>query len=94
MRYIFAMAEENYVTSDAMSSAMTVHGMEVGEISPVRKSVNTGVPYFNSSFTDGRKTLHMVSFVHDKFEEAQSHSPIAMNSCIVKRGGTDELEIL
>jgi len=45
------MAEENFIVSDAVSSssAVTVHGMVVGEISPVKKSVNTGVPYFNSS---------------------------------------------
>ena len=49
------MGEEGFVISDAVtsSSAVTVYGMVVGQIFTVKTSINTGVPYFNSSFTDG-----------------------------------------
>jgi len=94
------MEKEGFVVSDAVSSSgsVTVHGMVVGQVSPVKKSCNTGVEWFNSSFTDGKKTLRLISFdpkLRDQFEEAQkSRSPIAVKNCVVKRGRTDELEIL
>jgi len=84
--------------SSLNSSSGTVHGVVVGQISPVKTSVNTKMSCFNGSFTDGRKMLHMVSFdpkLHDKFEEVQkSHSPVVVKNCVVNRGRTGELEIM
>ena len=92
---------EGFVVSDTVtsSSPVTVHGLVVGQVSPLKTSKsNSGVKYFNGSFTDGKKTLRMVSFdpkLRDQFEEAQkSCSPVALRNCVVKRSRTDELEIL
>ena len=46
-----------------LPSAVTVHGVVLGTVSPVKTStLNRGVKYFDGTFSDGKKTLRMVSF--------------------------------
>ena len=85
------MCNEGFTVTS--SSPVTVHGMVVGQGSPLKTSKsNSGVKYFNGSFTDGKKTLRMVSFdpkLRDQFEEAQkSRTSMALKNCVVKRGRT------
>jgi len=76
-----------------------VYGLVVGQVSPIKSSKSkSGVRYFDGSFSDGRKTLRMISFdpkLHEQFEEAQkSQSSVALKNCIVKRERSNKLEIL
>ena len=94
------MSDEVAVSeTNASPAPVTVHGVVVGQVSPLKTSkTKSSVRYFDGSFTDGKKTLRMISFepkLHEQFEEAKkSQSPVALKNCIVKRGRNDELEIL
>ena len=45
------------------SQGATVHGVVVGELSPVKDSRGkAGLPYFEGQLSDGKKTVRMVSF--------------------------------
>ena len=95
------MADKDVEVSEAIMSPspVTVHGVVVGEVSPVKTSkTKSGVKYFDGTFTDGKKALRMISFdpkLRDQFEEAHKNKyPVALKNCFVKRGRTDELEIL
>ena len=74
------MAEQGMDISEvtASSSPITLHDVVVGQVSPLKSSkTKSGVRYFDGSFTDGKKTLQMISFdpkMHDEFEEAKRTS--------------------
>ena len=84
------MDEEGFVVSDVVLLHLLVSQCMAWWLafSPVKKSSNTGEQYFNSSFTDRKKILRLVSFepkLCNQFEEAQkSRSPIAVKNCMVK----------
>lgn len=83
----------------ASFSPITLHGVVVGQVSPLKSSkTKNRVRYFDGSFSDGKKTLRMISFdpkMRDGFEEAKKNqSSVALRNCIVKRGRSDKLEIL
>lgn len=85
--------------TSASTAPVTVHGVVVGQVSPLKTSkTKSGVKYFDGSFSEGKKTLRMISFepkLREQFEEAQkSQSPVALKNCVVKRGRSDGLEIL
>ena len=47
----------------ASTSSGTVHGVFVGELSPVKtSSKNRAVKYFDGRFSEGKKTVRLVSF--------------------------------
>ena len=78
------MADEHVAVSDTSvsSSPVTVHGVVVGQVSPLKTSkTKSGVRYFDGSFSDGTKMLRMISFdpkLREQFEEAQkSQSSVA-----------------
>ena len=82
------------------SSAVTVHGVLVGEVSPVKTSKKgTDVKYFEGALSDGKKSVRVVSFdpkLRNQFEEAKKqHCGVALKNCVVKRKlQTDNFEIL
>ena len=82
------MCDESFAVSDTMtsSSPVTVHGMVVGQVSPLKTSrSNSSMKYFNGSFTDVKKTLRIISFdpkLHNQFEEVQkSCTSVALKKC-------------
>lgn len=81
------------------SKSATVHGMFVGGVSPVKKSRNKAdVQYFETSLSDGDKTVRLVSFeprLRKEVEDAyKTKREVAVKNCSVKRNRTDEFEIL
>ena len=82
--------------SDVKASTLsgTVHGVVVGELSPVKtSSKNRAVKYFDGRFSDGKKTVRLVSFdptLRNKFEEIRkSGEGLALQNCFVKRKADD-----
>ena len=62
------------VVSNGASSSGTVHGV-VGEVSPIKTSrKRNDVKYFEGQFSDGKKTVRLVSFepkLRGQLDEAQ-----------------------
>ena len=62
------------VVASTSAGSGTVHGVLIGEVSPVKTSRRrSDVKYFESQLSDGKKTVRLVSFepsLHHKFEEA------------------------
>ena len=59
------MARKNDMEVSEMhqSSTATVHGMVVGELSPIKTSrKRSSVKYFEGNISDGRKVARMISF--------------------------------
>ena len=80
-------------------NGMTVHGAFIGQLSPIKISrTNADVKYFDGFFSDGKKTVRMVSFepkLKAKIEEKASNKELAITNCSVqKRKASDELEIV
>ena len=74
----------------APTSSGTVHGVVFGELSPIKtSSKNRAVKYFDGQFSDGKKTVRLVSFdpaLRNKFEEIRkSGGGLALQNCFVKR---------
>jgi len=63
------------VLASSSSGKSTVHGVLVDQVSPLKTSKKrSDVKYFDSAFSDGKKTLRMVSFepkLHKEFQDAQ-----------------------
>ena len=70
--YLVEMNVSDVVASTS-SGTGTVHGVLVGQVSPIKTSRRRGdVKYFEGQLSDGKK-LRLVSFkpsLHSKFEEA------------------------
>lgn len=95
-------SEDVNVSEITLCSAATVHGVFIGEISPVKcgKS-HPNVKYFDGQFTDGKKAVRMVSFepkLRTEVQKAQeSGEEVALRNCYVQKSrteGSDELEIV
>ena len=74
--------------TNASPAPVTVHGVVVGQVSPLKTSkTKSGIRYFDGSFTDGKKTLRMISFdpkLREQFEEAKkSQSPVALKIALL-----------
>ena len=55
--------EEVDVSEVMVCNSATVHGVFIGEVSPVKHSrTKTDVRYFEGKLSDGKKTVWMVSF--------------------------------
>jgi hypothetical protein len=72
------------------SKGTNVHGIVVGELSPVKESHNkAGVHYFDGQLSNGKKTARIVSFaptVRGKLERLKQSSEVAVvSNCIVQR---------
>ena len=69
------MYVSDLVVSTGASSSGTVHGVLVGEVSPIKMSrKRNNVKYFEGQFSDGKKTVHLVSFepkLRGQLDEAQ-----------------------
>ena len=87
--------------SDIIASASpgtgTVHGVVVGQVSPIKSSTKWNeVKYFDGQFSDGVKTVRLVSFehsLHSKIEQAQkAQCSVALQNCAFKRS-RDKCEI-
>ena len=84
------------------SQGATVHGVVVGELSPVKDSRGkAGVRYFEGQLSDGKKTVRMVSFEPklrsdlDRFRK--SGKGVELVNCCIKRSkmsGGETLEIV
>lgn len=92
--------KEVTVSDMCLGRGTTVHGAFVGVASPV-KSGRSGskVQYFESLFSDGNKTVRMVSFDPQfkiKVDDArEKREEVAItNCCVQKRKNSDELEIV
>ena len=77
----------------------TVHGVFVGGVSPIKKSRNKAdVQYFESNFSDGDRTVRLVSFeprLRKAVEDAyKTKREVAVTNCCVKRNRGDAFEIL
>jgi len=80
------------------SSKSTAHGVLVGEVSPVKTSRKmSDVKYFDGKFSDGKKTVRVVSFeprLHKEFQDAQQEKcPVSIQNCLLK-WNRDKIEIL
>ena len=82
------------------SSSAIVHGVIVGELSPIKASRKSNeIKYFEGKLSDGIKTVRVVSFdpkLHTQFEEVKkSGRSVALQNCFVKRSRfeTDNFEI-
>ena len=54
-------------------SPMTAYGIVIGGVLPMKTSkTKSGVKYFDSTFTDGKKALRMVSFDDKKNPSANA----------------------
>lgn len=93
------------VSEIAPTKSATVHGIFVGETSPVKCSKsNSSVKYFHTRLTDGKKTVRVVSFepkLRSDIEKAREDGvEVAVSKCSVQKGkrpgGTecDDLEII
>lgn len=81
------------------SKAAEVHGIFVGEVSPIKVSRKCADrKYFEANLTDGIKTVRMVSFepnLRKAVEDANKDGrEIAVRKCTVKRGLGNDFEIL
>ena len=80
----------------------TVHGMPVGELSPVKDSRSkVGVRYFEGQLSDGKKTVRIVSFepkLRSDLERMKNSSEsLALMNCSVQKckwPGSEDLEIV
>ena len=81
------------------SKCATVHGVVVGELSPVKtSSKNSAMKYFDGRFGDGTKTVRLVSFdstLRSKLEDTmKAGGGVALQNCMIKRkAGSDEFEL-
>ena len=93
------MDVSDLVVSTGASSSGTVHGVLVGEVSPIKTSrKKSNVKYFEGQFSDGKKTVRLVSFepnLRGELDEAQkTQRSLALQNCIVKRNrDNDDFEI-
>ncbi len=66
-------------------------------LSPVKKA-NSGVPYFHGTVTDGSRKLRLVGFNQKLQTElsnlSEKNLPVKVESCQLKRGRSDDIEIL
>ena len=82
------------------SKAVTVHGLVVGQVSPIKTSEkNNATKYFEGKLTDRKKVVQLISFeskLKTDFEEAQQNQKeIALTSCTAKENNmTKEIELL
>ena len=69
------MDVSNLIVSIGASSLGTVHGVLVGEVSPIKTSrKRNNVKYFEGQCSDGKKTVRLVTFepkVRGQLDEAQ-----------------------
>ena len=63
------------ISTTGASSSGTVHGILVGEVSPIKTSrKRNDIKYFEGQFSDGKKTVCLVSFepkLRGQMDEAQ-----------------------
>jgi len=86
------------VVTSSPSAKSSVHGVLVGEVSPLKTSrKRSDVKYFDGKFSDGKKTVRLVSFepkLHKEFQDAQREQrPVVIEDCILKRN-RDQMEIV
>ena len=86
------------VSDVASSGTGTVHGVIVGQVSPVKSSTRSDVKYFEGQISDGVKTVRLVSFepsLRSQIEEAQKAKVgVALRNCAFKRSrGSEDFEI-
>ena len=69
------MDVSNLVVSIGASSSGTMHGVLVGEVSPIKTSrKRNNVKYFEGQCSDGKKTVRLVTFepkLRGQLDEAQ-----------------------
>ena len=93
------MDVSDLVVSTGASSLGTVRGVLVDEVSPIKTSrKRNDVKYFEGQFSDGKKTVCLVSFepkLRGQLDEAQkAHRSLALQNCIAKRNrDNDNFEI-
>ncbi len=80
-------SEEMDVSEMEVSNTATIHGVFVGEVSPVKCSrKNPEVKYFEGRFTDRRKTVSVISFepwLRAEVEKARkSTEGVALTNCL------------
>ena len=93
--------DEVEVSEMVVSPSAVVHGVFVGDVSPVKESrTKNGVKLFEGRFTDGKKVVRMVSFEPKlKFEvdkAKESGEGVAIINCAVKasKANSEEMEIV
>ena len=85
-----------------MSTSMfaNVHGLVVGDLSPIKCSrKRSDVEYFEGSLSDGKKVVRMVSFkpkLHNEFQKMREsgESVKVSNCCVQDSKQSDELEVV
>ena len=89
------------VSEISVCNGATVHGTFVGDVTPIKSARNSDVKYFESQFSDGKKTVRVVSFepnLRQKIETAREKGEqVAISNCTVqKRKGYEgnDLEIV
>ena len=95
-------SEDINVSEMSACSSATVHGVFIGDVSPVKCGrTNPDVKYFLGQFTDGKKAVRMVLFepkLRNEVQKAQeSGEEVALKNCCVQRSkkeGSYELEIM
>jgi len=81
------------------SKCATVHGLVLGELSPVKtNSKNREMKYFDGWFGDEKKSVRLVSFdasLRSKLEDIRrSGGRVALQNCMIKRkAATDDFEL-
>ena len=92
--------DEFDVSTMSPSKAARVHGVVVGQLSPIKCSrKNSSTKYFEGHFSDGKMTTRMVSFepkLHLEMENARKNNQeITLNNVSIKTSrGVDELELI
>ena len=98
-RVVDSMEGEMNVSDMGECKSAAVHGIFIGGLSPVKKSRNKAdVQYFETSLSDGDKTVCVVSFEprlrRDVEEAYKTKREVAIKNCSVKRNRSDTFEIL
>jgi len=80
------------------SSSATIHGVVVGEMSPVKTSrKNSSMKYFDERFGDGKTTVRFVSFdptLRNKLDDLRkSDSGVVLQNCLIKRKAPEDFEL-
>ena len=93
-------ADEMSISDLQVSPSTTVHGVVVGNVSPLKSSrKDSSRKWFDGQFTDGAKVVRMISFnpkLRSELESAkESGTGVALENCQVKTAqNSTDMEIL
>ena len=98
-RYTTCRVMELAVSDITSSGAGTVHGVVIGDVSPVKtSSKRSDIKYFEGQISNGVKTVRLMSFepnLRPKIEDAQkSKAGVALRNCAIKQSRiSDNFEV-